>query len=324
MEQQIIPVEQELRVRSEIIDDIKDTLNNAQAANTRASYASQWKQWITWCQEQDCPHTLPVHPGILILYLRDRARSGCKLATLKVVLATISAKHREGDHVDPTKNPRVKEYMKGFANEQAALGVKQKQAKGLTGECLAAIKATACHPRRMTSNRTEKQSRAEHRGAVDVALVMLMRDGLLRISEVANLTWDDLTIQSDGSSRLTIRRSKTDSEGEGAVQFISPATSKALMRICLQGEKKSERIFPFTVQHIRRRIKAACQAAGLGDGFSGHSSRVGMAQDLVAAGTDLTSLMNAGRWTTSRMPARYTREQEAGRGAVARYYGMGR
>ena len=51
---------------------------------------------------------------------------------------------------------------------------------------------------------------------------------------------------------------------------------------------------------------------------------VGMAQDLVAAGTDLTSLMSAGRWTTSRMPARYTREQEAGRGAVARYYGMGR
>ena len=34
MELQIIPVEQELRVRSEIINDIKDTLNNAQATNT--------------------------------------------------------------------------------------------------------------------------------------------------------------------------------------------------------------------------------------------------------------------------------------------------
>ena len=96
------------------------------------------------------------------------------------------------------------------------------------------------------------------------------------------------------------------------------------MRICLQGQKKSDKMFPFTVQHIRRRIKAACQAACLRDGFSGHSSRVGMAQDLAAARTDLTSLMNAEHWTTSRMPARYTREQEAGRGAVVRYYGMGR
>ena len=34
MELQIIPVEQELRVRSEIINDIKDTLNNTQATNT--------------------------------------------------------------------------------------------------------------------------------------------------------------------------------------------------------------------------------------------------------------------------------------------------
>ena len=235
-------------------------------------------------------------------------------------MAAISAKHRVGDHVDPTKNPKVKEYMKGFSNEQDALGVKQKQAKGITGECLAAIKATAHHPRRLISKRTEKQSAAEHRGAVDVALVMLMRDGLLRVSEVANLTWDDLTIQADGSSRLNIRRSKTDREGEGAILFISPTTTKALMRICLQGEKNSERMFPFTEQHIRHRIKAA----GLGDGFSGRRSRVGMAQDLVAAGTDLTSLMNAGRWTTSHIPAQYTREQEAGRVAVARYYGMGR
>ena len=30
--------------------------------------------------------------------------------------------------------------------------------------------------------------------------------------------------------------------------------------------------------------------------------------------------MTAGRWKTSRVPARYTERQAAGRGAVARYY----
>ena len=69
-----------------------------------------------------------------------------------------------------------------------------------------------------------------------------------------------------------------------------------------------------------RRIDAAAKAAGLGEGFTGHSGRVGMAQDLAASGVELPELMTAGRWKSSRMPARYTERQAAGRGAVARYY----
>ena len=52
--------------------------------------------------------------------------------------------------------------------------------------------------------------------------------------------------------------------------------------------------------------------------------RVGMAQDLSAAGFALPELMTAGRWKSPRMPARYTERQAAGRGAVARYYQGGR
>ena len=49
--------------------------------------------------------------------------------------------------------------------------------------------------------------------------------------------------------------------------------------------------------------------------------RVGMAQDLAAAGVELPALMVAGRWQSPRMPARYTARPAAGRGAVPRYYG---
>ena len=41
----------------------------------------------------------------------------------------------------------------------------------------------------------------------------------------------------------------------------------------------------------------------------------------VGTGTEFTELMNAGRWKSHEMPAHYTRNEEAGRGAVARYYG---
>ena len=62
--------------------------------------------------------------------------------------------------------------------------------------------------------------------------------------------------------------------------------------------------------------------AGLEDGaaFSGHYPRVGMARDLAASGTELPALMQAGRWKSARMPALYTRNEAAGRGAVAQYY----
>ena len=45
-----------------------------------------------------------------------------------------------------------------------------------------------------------------------------------------------------------------------------------------------------------------------------------MAQDLARTGVELPALMTAGRWKSSRMPARYTERQAADRGAVARYY----
>lgn len=80
-------------------------------------------------------------------------------------------------------------------------------------------------------------------------------------------------------------------------------------------------VLGMSVRQMNNRIKAAAVAAGVGEGFRGHSARVGMAQDLVRAGTELTALMNAGRWKSHEMPAHYTRNEEAGRGAVARYYG---
>jgi hypothetical protein len=38
---------------------------------------------------------------------------------------------------------------------------------------------------------------------------------------------------------------------------------------------------------------------------SGHSVRMGAAQDLLALNIDLASIMQAGRWKSSRMPMRY-------------------
>ena len=82
-------------------------------------------------------------------------------------------------------------------------------------------------------------------------------------------------------------------------------------------------VFGLSPQQIGRRVNAAAKAAGLGEGFTGHSGRVGMAPGPGQHRPELPALMTAGRWKNSKMPARYTERQAADRGAVARYYQEG-
>lgn len=147
-----------------------------------------------------------------------------------------------------------------------------------------------------------------------------MRDALLRVSEAAELIWGDIEEEEDGTGRLLIRRLKTDPEGEGAVAFLSVPTMDSLKAIRARGPDDC-RVFGLSAGCISRRIRQAAYAAGLGEGFSGHSPRVGMARDLARTGTALTRLMTAGRWRSPRMPALYTRNETVARGAVAHYYG---
>ena len=54
---------------------------------------------------------------------------------------------------------------------------------------------------------------------------------------------------------------------------------------------------------------------------SHNAPRVGMFQDLVELGADLPAVMQAGRWKTSCIPARYTEHQAANRNGVAQFFG---
>ena len=60
------------------------------------------------------------------------------------------------------------------------------------------------------------------RGLRDAALLAVLSDGLLRVSEAAALEVADL--EAEDANTLTIRRSKTDQEAEGAVQYIGEPT----------------------------------------------------------------------------------------------------
>ena len=284
--------------------------------NTVANYRVQWNRFVVWADGKGVP-VLPTDPVQVAAYLAERLQEhGHRPATLRVAASAIAFVHRNAGLEDPCSSAEVKRTLR-CATRKA--GKRQKQARALTAESLAAIRSTALKPRLGRGGKMESHEMAACRGNLDIALISLMRDAMLRVSEAASLNWEDISYEGDGSGRLLIRSSKTDAEGRGAVAFLSSETMAALdsMR---KGDQGSDSIFGLRPNQIAERIKRAAQAAGLGDGFSGHSPRVGMARDLAKAGIELPSLMNAGRWRSPAMPAHYTRNEAAGKGAVAQFH----
>ena len=222
-------------------------------------------------------------------------------------------------HADVVQEPSFRDFMAAVEREDRR---RQRQAKPLREVEMAAVRASAWRPRQVRG-RPETEGAALRRGLVDVATLQVMRDALLRVGEAAQLLWEDIDFVADGCGLLHVRRSKTDQAGEGKVLILSPLAAEDLRRVMALGQAgPGDRIFRLSASQLGRRIRQACEHAGLGPGFSGHSPRVGMAQDLSAAGGEMPALMESGRWKSSAMVYRYTRSQEAYRSAVARYYGL--
>ena len=302
---------------SEDISNLTAVLGHEVSANTRKNYRSQWRRFCAWAGSRGIS-PLPADPLQVAAYLAERlVQYGHRPATLRTAAAAICFVHRGEGLSDPCEATEVKDTLR---SARRMAGSEQKQAKAITEDELKIIAESAILPRRWSNGRMESLYVAERRGRVDIALISVMRDGLLRVSEASALRWEDIEEEEDGTGRLYIRRSKTDAEGEGAVAFLSVQTMESLdaVRGMSYGEDSVFGLMPNT---IGPRIGAAARAAGLGEGYSGHSPRVGMARDLARAGTEMTRLMTAGRWRSPRMPALYTRNETVARGAVAQYYG---
>ena len=304
----------------EDMSNLATVLGYEVSENTRKNYRSQWRLFLGWASNRRIS-ALPADPVQVAAYLAERlVKHGHRPATLQASAAALGFVHRNEGFADPCEATEVRNVLR---SARRMAGSEQKQAKGITDDDLKAIAESACIPRRWSDGRTESVEVAERRGKKDIAMISVMRDGLLRVSEASVVTWADIQEDEDGTGRLYIGRSKTDAEGEGAVVFLSVQTMESLDAV--RGMSSGEgSVFGLRPNGISTRIRDAAWAAGLGEGYSGHSPRVGMARDLARAGTELPRLMTAGRWRSPRMPALYTRNETVSRGAVAQYYGTRR
>jgi len=166
----------------------------------------------------------------------------------------------------------------------------------------------------------------------DRALVAVAYDTMCRREELVSLRVEDIAGASDGSGSILIRRSKTDTTAEGATAYLSPLTVRLLKEwiakagiregavfVRVLGTKAGASLTPQVVASVLQKVgKWIGLDKGEWERISGHSCRVGAAQDLLELNLDLPAIMQAGRWKDTRMPIRYGEKVLASRGAMAR------
>ncbi len=298
------------------VADVDAAVAASVSENTWRVYRSGWRRWTIWAQTAGVS-PIPAEPEAVARYAISLHQAGAALPTIRQAMAAITKAHRSAKPPleAPTASDRVRQALRGLARQQA--GRQQRQAAALTDEALDAIIARAYQPRRGRGGRLESRVTAATRGAVDVALALLTRDAGLRRSEAASLMWSDLQQEPDGSGRLLVRRSKTDVSGEGAVVYVGRRAMRAVMAIRPEPLPDVENsIFGMSTSQISRRIAAAARAAGLGEGYSGHSGRVGLARKMARAGAPDSAIERQGRWKAGgAMVGRYTRNEVAAEAA---------
>ena len=307
------------------------------APETRRAYAAVWDSWRRWAAAADVSD-LPAEPEHLLGWLNDTAlgddgRPRLSVSRVGQMLASVAAAHRAvapdagAPGENPASHPTVRRWVRDFRRRCAAdADNAPRTAAPLRAAEAAAIRATALVARETPSGRLERPQRAERRGTADRVIVGLLRDALLRRGEAAAVCWGDIETAPDGSGRLRLRPANLDDHAEHPELWLSPTTVgdiaawRTLQAAAGADTGADAPLLGLSGASIARRLDAAGRAAGLPHHLSGQSGRVGMTQDLIAAGAPLPAVTQAGRWTSPQQPARYARRLADANNAVADWY----
>ncbi len=266
-------------------------------------YRNDLELFREWCEERG-QSWLPALPSTIAAFVDEETQSKA-LATVKRRVEAVKFAHRMLDLPSPASSSEVKLALR---RAMRANRVRPKQSQGLTQVVLRRILA-AC-PDTLAGKR-------------DAALICVGYDSLARSYEISLLEIEHL---AEDFAMILIPRSKTDQSGEGRLACLAPHTQQALREWLdasgitrgplfqgLHTRKLSGK--PLSTSAIRRLVKriamSADQDLGEATRISGHSMRVGAAQDMMVAGLDHIAIMQAGGWKSLDVVARYVENASA-------------
>jgi integrase len=169
----------------------------------------------------------------------------------------------------------------------------------------------------------------------DRAMVALAYTAMLRRSELVALEYKHIIWDTgDGSSAVRIDRSKGDQHALGQTRHVADFVAEAIRLwvthagitrgplfrgLYRNGRPRPTALVASEVPVAFKRLYGRLDLGGEPcTAIAGHSARIGAAQDLLVAGAGMVGIMNAGGWTSTTMPALYTRDLSPSEGAMAR------
>lgn len=276
-------------------------LEGAYASNTLRAYRADMREFIAYCEKvEQC--ALPAHPSTVASFLLQTVGLGIKTATIRRKVSSISAIHRLSDLTDPTKHTEVKITLRKISRQ---LGTRFDQAFPINRPLVERLLAVC--PRDL-------------RGLRDRALLLLAYDSMRRRAELVSLRVHDMEWTSPVGISILLRKSKTDQGSSGQWIHLS---SEATCAVCdwlqagqikdgfmLRGVLPNGRLTESLCEsRVARIFKSLGTRAALDQrivrGISGHSMRVGGAQDLLLGGASLPQIMVKGGWAKTDTVMRY-------------------
>ncbi len=251
--------------------------------------------------------TIPASPANVATYLAEMA-GPFAVATIERRLASLAKAHRSLGHSNPCEAELVRSTMRGI---RRSFGTKQRQAVAILRDDLFAMLDSLGDQRR-------KDIR-------DRALLLIGFATAMRRSELASLDIEDIEFIAKGMM-VTLRRSKTDQEGQGrriAVPFgrtrhcpvtalkawltvLDRSSGPIFFRINKHGQILDRRISGEAVSLV---VKTRIAKAGYDPkSFSGHSLRAGFATSAAEAGASNFKIRQTTGHRTETSLSRYIRD----------------
>ena len=282
-----------------MIGDILKMLEGAYAENTLRAYASDMHVFTNFIAPKK--PLLPASTELIADYIAAQAEQRKSFATIKRHVATLSAMHRFGGFEDPTKAIVLKLALRKAGRQ---LGSAQRQVAPINRPLLDRMLATC------------GDSLIDAR---DRALLLLAYETARRRSELVAFSVKDLVEIEGRIIGIWLRRSKTDQFGTGKKLPLSEKAGsaieewKARARIengtllrAINGDRVNALL---SAGQVARIFRSRADKTGISSEtmrrISGHSLRVGKAQDMLKSGASLPQIMVSGGWAKPATAIRY-------------------
>lgn len=295
-----------------------------------------WRQLLSVmriCQRWASEHGrcfLPLSSDDLRDYLTWLQSAGRASSTIATHASLISMLHRNAGLLPPNTAPTVFRAIKKINRVAVVTGER-------TGQAV---------PFRLADLMTldSRWANSPHLKEVrNLAFLHVAYSTLLRVSELARLRVGDLTRAEDGRIILDVAWTKTIVQTGGLIKALSALSTRRLTEwIAISGLAGEPDAFlfcpvhrtnkatlitekPLTTPSLEAIFAQAWREAGQGQpktnknrysGWSGHSARVGAAQDMAKQGYAVAQIMQEGTWKKPETLMRYIRNVDAHAGAM--------